>query len=103
MCDAACELFGGDRRAAFPTACALEMVHAASLIHDNLPCMDDDLVRQGRLTNHAVYGVDMAILAGDALFPLTFRHLSQTPPDLFPEPRLLQVVAEIACAVGFHR
>ncbi|KAJ4966170.1 hypothetical protein NE237_018019 [Protea cynaroides] len=101
MCVAACELFGGDRRAAFPTACALEMVHAASLIHDDLPCMDDDLVRRGRLTNHAVYGVDMAILAGDALFPLGFRHIvSQTPPDLVPEPRLLRVVAEIARAVG---
>ncbi|KAJ4952628.1 hypothetical protein NE237_029460 [Protea cynaroides] len=78
-------------------------VHATSLIHDDLPCMDDDLVRRGRLTNHVVYGVDMAILAGDAQFPLGFRHIaSQTPSDLVPEPRLLGVVAEIARAVGFH-
>ncbi|XP_057500661.1 heterodimeric geranylgeranyl pyrophosphate synthase small subunit, chloroplastic-like [Actinidia eriantha] len=101
MCVAACELFGGDRLAAFPTACALEMVHAASLIHDDLPCMDDDPSRRGQPSNHTIYGVDMAILAGDALFPLGFRHIvSHTPPDLVPEPRLLRVVAEIARAVG---
>ncbi|XP_052194927.1 heterodimeric geranylgeranyl pyrophosphate synthase small subunit, chloroplastic-like [Diospyros lotus] len=101
MCVAACELFGGDRLAAFPTACALEMVHAASLIHDDLPCMDDDPSRRGQPSNHRVFGVDMAILAGDALFPLGFRHIvSNTPPDLVPEPRLLRVIAEIARAVG---
>nr|QEY10182.1 geranylgeranyl pyrophosphate synthase [Scutellaria barbata] len=101
MCVAACELFGGNRLAAFPTACALEMVHAASLIHDDLPCMDDDPSRRGQPSNHTIYGVDMAILAGDALFPLGFRHIvSHTPTDLVPETRLLRVVAEIARAVG---
>uniref|UniRef100_A0A2N9HI12 Geranylgeranyl pyrophosphate synthase n=1 Tax=Fagus sylvatica TaxID=28930 RepID=A0A2N9HI12_FAGSY len=101
MCVAACELFGGNRLAAFPTACALEMVHAASLIHDDLPCMDDDQSRRGQPSNHTIYGVDMAILAGDALFPLGFRHIvSHTPSDLVPEPRLLRVITEIARAVG---
>ncbi|KAL9269295.1 Heterodimeric geranylgeranyl pyrophosphate synthase small subunit, chloroplastic-like protein [Drosera capensis] len=101
MCVAACELFGGDRGAAFPTACALEMVHAASLIHDDLPCMDDDPSRRGQPANHIVYGEDMAILAGDALFPLGFRHIvSQTPPKLVPEERILRVIGEIARAVG---
>ncbi|XP_058191095.1 heterodimeric geranylgeranyl pyrophosphate synthase small subunit, chloroplastic-like [Rhododendron vialii] len=101
MCVAACELFGGNRLAAFPTACALEMVHAASLIHDDLPYMDDDPSRRGQPSNHTIFGVDMAILAGDALFPLGFRHIvSNTPPDLVPEPRLLRVIAEIARAVG---
>ncbi|KAJ4715925.1 Geranylgeranyl pyrophosphate synthase [Melia azedarach] len=101
MCVAACELFGGSRLAAFPTACALEMVHAASLIHDDLPCMDDDLSRRGQPSNHTVYGVDMAILAGDALFPLGFQHIvSHTPSDLVPEARILRVIAEIARAVG---
>ncbi|KAL3539117.1 hypothetical protein ACH5RR_002483 [Cinchona calisaya] len=101
MCVAACELFGGNRLAAFPTACALEMVHAASLIHDDLPCMDDDPSRRGQPSNHTVFGVDMAILAGDALFPLGFRHIvSHTPTDLVPETRLLKVIAEIARAVG---
>ncbi|KAL2512526.1 Heterodimeric geranylgeranyl pyrophosphate synthase small subunit [Abeliophyllum distichum] len=101
MCVAACELFGGHRLAAFPTACALEMVHAASLIHDDLPCMDDDPSRRGQPSNHTTFGVDMAILAGDALFPLGFRHIvSHTPTDLVPETHLLKVIAEIARAVG---
>ncbi|GFP96886.1 heterodimeric geranylgeranyl pyrophosphate synthase small subunit chloroplastic [Phtheirospermum japonicum] len=101
MCVAACEIFGGNRLAAFPTACALEMVHAASLIHDDLPCMDDDPSRRGQPSNHTMFGVDMAILAGDALFPLGFRHIvSHTPTNLVPETRLLRVIAEIARAVG---
>nr|AEZ55680.1 geranyl diphosphate synthase small subunit type II.2 [Salvia miltiorrhiza] len=101
MCVAACEIFGGNRLAAFPTACALEMVHSASLIHDDLPCMDDDPSRRGQPSNHTVFGVDMAILAGDALFPLGFRHIvSHTPTDLVPHTRLLRVIAEIARAVG---
>ncbi|KAG2703068.1 hypothetical protein I3843_06G112900 [Carya illinoinensis] len=101
MCVAACELFGGNRLAAFPTACALEMVHAASLIHDDLPCMDDDPSRRGQPSNHTIYGVDMAILAGDALFPLGFRHIvSHTPSDLVPDAHLLRVITEIARAVG---
>ncbi|KAK6118679.1 hypothetical protein DH2020_047592 [Rehmannia glutinosa] len=101
MCVAACELFGGDRAAAFPTACALEMVHAASLVHDDLPCMDDSQSRRGQPSNHTVFGVDMAILAGDALFPLGFRHIvTNTPTNLVPESRLLRVITEIARAVG---
>ncbi|XP_073029352.1 heterodimeric geranylgeranyl pyrophosphate synthase small subunit, chloroplastic-like [Primulina eburnea] len=101
MCVAACEIFGGNRQAAFPTACALEMVHAASLIHDDLPCMDDDPSRRGQPSNHTKFGVDMAILAGDALFPLGFRHIvSHTPTDIIPEARLIRVIAEIARAVG---
>ncbi|PIM97890.1 Geranylgeranyl diphosphate synthase [Handroanthus impetiginosus] len=63
--------------------------------------MDDDPSRRGQPSNHTIFGVDMAILAGDALFPLGFRHIvSQTPPDLVPETRLLRVIAEIARAVG---
>uniref|UniRef100_A0A803LG88 Uncharacterized protein n=1 Tax=Chenopodium quinoa TaxID=63459 RepID=A0A803LG88_CHEQI len=101
MCITACELLGGHRSAAFRTACALEMVHAASLIHDDLPCMDNDQVRRGHAANHVVYGEDMAILAGDALFPLGFSHIvSHTPRELVPETRVLQVIAEIARTVG---
>lgn len=71
------------------------------MIHDDLPCMDDDPSRRGKPSNHTIYGVDMAILAGDALFPLGFRHIvSHTPSDLVPESRLLRVIAEIARAVG---
>ncbi|KAH9614910.1 hypothetical protein KSS87_012159 [Heliosperma pusillum] len=76
-------------------------VHAASLIHDDLPCMDNDQERRGHPANHVVYGEDMAILAGDALFPLGFRHIvTHTPPELVPETQILKVIAEIARCVG---
>lgn len=64
---AACEAVGGQKEEALPFACALEMIHTYSLIHDDLPAMDNDDYRRGRLTNHKVYGEDMAILAGDGL------------------------------------
>ena len=60
-------LCGGSQEAAMPFACAVEMVHTYSLIHDDLPCMDNDDMRRGKLSNHKVYGEDMALLAGDAL------------------------------------
>ena len=67
-----CRVFGkGDKEAA-PFACAVEMVHAYSLIHDDLPCMDDDDYRRGKLTNHKVYGEAVAVLAGDALLTKAF-------------------------------
>ena len=62
-----CKLFGGKPEAAMPFACAIECVHASSLIHDDLPCMDNDELRRGKPTNHMVYGEDIALLAGDAL------------------------------------
>jgi geranylgeranyl diphosphate synthase, type II len=64
---AACEAVGGDVERVLPAACALEMIHTYSLIHDDLPAMDDDDYRRGRLTSHKVYGEAAAILAGDAL------------------------------------
>lgn len=62
-----CRLFGGSREAAMPFACAVEMMHTFSLIHDDLPCMDDDDLRRGRATNHKVFGEAAALLAGDSL------------------------------------
>ena len=62
-----CRLFGGDESAALPFAAAIEFVHSSSLIHDDMPCMDNDDYRRGRLTCHKVYGEDIALLAGDAL------------------------------------
>ena len=62
-----CRICGGDWQSAVPFACALEMVHTYSLIHDDLPCMDNDDYRRGRLTNHKVFGEANAVLAGDAL------------------------------------
>lgn len=68
-----CEALGGDPRLALPLGCALECVHTYSLIHDDLPCMDDDDLRRGRPTCHKVYGETMAVLAGDALQGEAFR------------------------------
>ena len=70
MCLEACRMFGGNIEDAVPTACAIEMLHAQTLIHDDLPCMDNDNYRRGKLTNHMVFGEANAVLAGDAL--LTF-------------------------------
>ncbi len=67
-----CELCGGSYRNAVPSACAVEMIHAYSLIHDDLPCMDNDDLRRGKPSNHIVFGEDIALLAGDALQALAF-------------------------------
>uniref|UniRef100_A0A0D9UZ24 Geranylgeranyl pyrophosphate synthase n=1 Tax=Leersia perrieri TaxID=77586 RepID=A0A0D9UZ24_9ORYZ len=71
---AACELVGGDADAATPVACAAEMIHTSSLIHDDMPCMDDDDLRRGRASNHVAFGEPTALLAGDALLALAFHH-----------------------------
>ena len=67
-----CRMFGGRDEAALPFACAVEMIHTYSLIHDDLPCMDDDDLRRGKPTNHKVYGEAVALLAGDALLTGAF-------------------------------
>lgn len=77
LCLAAYEACGGRGDGALPAACALEMVHTFSLIHDDLPCMDDDDFRRGRPTNHKVFGEAMAVLAGDALLVQAFELVSQ--------------------------
>ena len=77
MCirDSSCLLAGGREEDALPFAAAVEMIHAYSLIHDDLPAMDDDDLRRGKPTNHKVYGEAMAILAGDALLSLSLIHI----------------------------
>ena len=67
-----CRMFGGEEEAALPFACAVEMIHTYSLIHDDLPCMDDDDLRRGKPTNHKVFGESTALLAGDALLTGAF-------------------------------
>jgi len=79
-------LAGMDWHDAVPVACALELVHTYSLIHDDLPCMDDDDLRRGKPTNHKVYGETLAVLAGDALQPEAYR-LILTAPGLKAEQR----------------
>ncbi len=73
---AAAEVFGADKKDILPAACAVEMLHTYSLIHDDLPAMDNDSLRRGRPTNHKVYGEDLAILAGDGLLTYAFETLS---------------------------
>ena len=92
---------GMDWHDALPAACALELVHTYSLIHDDLPCMDDDDLRRGKPTNHKVYGETLAVLAGDALQPEAFR-LILTAPGLAPDRRAAcaLVLAEAAGADG---
>ena len=99
LCLATCELAGGTIDMAMPTACALEMIHTMSLIHDDLPAMDNDDYRRGKLTNHKVYGEDIAILAGDGLLAYAFEFLAVETQHV-PADRLLKVVARLGHAVA---
>lgn len=81
LCLAASEACGGDFANAIPAACAVECIHTYSLIHDDLPCMDDDDMRRGKPTNHKVFGESVAVLAGDALLTLAFEIISSTKPN----------------------
>jgi len=103
LCLAAAEAFGAKAEDVLPAACALEMIHTYSLIHDDLPEMDNDDYRRGKLTSHKVFGPDMAVLAGDALLTEAFQLLTErkkmpkTPPE-----RLLTVACEISAAAGYR-
>ncbi|HZT44104.1 MAG TPA: farnesyl diphosphate synthase [Chthonomonadaceae bacterium] len=96
---ASAEAVGGQEREVMPTACALECVHVFSLIHDDLPCMDDDDYRRGRLTCHKVYGEAMALLAGDALLTLAFQLIAENA-SMVPAERILPTLRLIAEASG---
>lgn len=93
------EAVGGTAEAVLPAAGAIEMIHTYSLIHDDLPCMDNDDYRRGRLTCHKVYGENIATLAGDALQSAAFRTLASM--DGAPE-RVLRAVGVLASAAGEH-
>ncbi len=102
LCLAAAEAVGGKPEPILPVACAIEMIHTYSLIHDDLPAMDNDDYRRGRLTSHKVFGEDLAILAGDALLTEAFQVMTRREVAAVLEPgRLLQVVREIAEAAGW--
>lgn len=96
---AAAEAVGGKAEEVLPTACALECIHVFSLIHDDLPCMDNDDYRRGRLTNHKVYGDAMALLAGDALLALAFQLIAENVATV-PAERVLPTLRLIAEASG---
>ena len=95
-----CRMCGGDWKAATPFAAAVEMVHTYSLIHDDLPCMDNDDYRRGRLTNHKVYGEANAVLAGDALLTAAFGFISKAPFDADTRIRAVEVLSECAGELG---
>ena len=95
-----CKMCGGDWKSAAPFAAAIEMVHTYSLIHDDLPCMDNDDYRRGRLTNHKVYGEANAVLAGDALLTAAFAYLAKAPYDADTRIRAVAVLAECAGELG---
>ena len=90
LCLAACELVGGSIEQAIPAACSMEMIHTMSLIHDDLPSMDNDDFRRGVPTNHKKYGEEIAILAGDALLSLSFEYIARETRGVDPQ-RVLQV------------
>lgn len=100
MCLESCRVFGGNYEDAIPAACAIEMLHAQTLIHDDLPCMDNDDFRRGKPTNHKVFGEANAVLAGDALLtfaPQTILKYSNLAPET-----LVKVFAEYFQAGGAY-
>ncbi|MGB8523891.1 MAG: polyprenyl synthetase family protein [Candidatus Acidiferrales bacterium] len=97
LCYESAKLFAADPAGAIPVGCALEFIHTYSLIHDDLPALDNDDLRRGKPTNHKVFGEAIAILAGDALLTLAF----QTLANAAIEPaRRVRVISEIAAAAG---
>lgn len=100
LCLAAVEALGGDIAQALPVACALELIHTYSLIHDDLPAMDNDDFRRGKPTSHKVFGEAIAILAGDALLTEAFNLLSRSEKVRLVAERRLAVIQVIAQAAG---
>lgn len=101
MCLETCRIFGGKIEDAIPTACAIEMLHAQSLIHDDLPCMDNDDFRRGKPTNHKVFGEATAVLAGDALLTFAPQLILQKSKNL-DSKILLRVIEEYCIAAGAY-
>lgn len=93
MCLETCRMLGGEIENAIPTACAIEMLHAQTLIHDDLPCMDNDDYRRGKLTNHKVFGEAIAVLAGDALLTFAPQTITKYSKNLSPSV-LIRVLNE---------
>ena len=98
LCLASAEAAGGRAEDAVFPACAVELLHTYTLVHDDLPCMDDDLLRRGQPTVHAKYGEDLGVLAGDALQTLAFETLARTPEKR--PGTAARLVAELAAAAG---
>ena len=95
-----CRMCGGSWKDAVPFAAAVEMIHTYSLIHNDLPCMDDDDYRRGALTNHKVYGEAIAVLAGDALLTAAFSYLAKAPYSAETRINAVEVLADCAGELG---
>ncbi len=95
-----CHMCGGDWKIATPFAAAVEMIHTYSLIHDDLPCMDNDDYRRGRLTNHKVYGEANAVLAGDALLTAAFSYIAKAELSADTRIRAVEILADCAGELG---
>ena len=96
------EIFGGNAQSVLPFACAIEMIHTYSLIHDDLPAMDNDDYRRGKLTNHKVFGEGVAVLAGDALLNKAFEIMVKTLTDSVIIERNIKAIQEVASASGIE-
>lgn len=95
-----CRMCGGDWKDAITFAAAVEMIHTYSLIHDDLPCMDDDDYRRGKPTNHKVYGEAIAVLSGDALLTAAFHQLAKAPFNAETRIKAVEVLSECAGELG---
>eukprot|EP01018_Ginkgo_biloba_P025555 Gb_39712 [translate_table: standard] len=100
LCIAACEIVGGTQHLAMSTACAVEMLHTMSLIHDDLPCIDNDDFRRGKPANHIVFGESMAVFAGDALLALAFQHVAKCTSKSVQNDKTVRVIAELGKSFG---
>ena len=102
LCLEVCRIFSNDYFNALPAACAIEMLHSQSLIHDDLPSMDNDDLRRGKPTNHKVFGEAAAILAGDALISLGVQVIIEKTSKSIPPDRILKAVKEYSIAAGIY-
>ncbi|KAK9087656.1 hypothetical protein Syun_030050 [Stephania yunnanensis] len=101
LCIAACELVGGEEASTMPAACVVEMIHTMSVIHDDLPCMDNDNLRRGKPTNHKVYGKDVAVLVGDAFLAFAFEHVANATRGVSPA-RIIRAIGELARVISIE-
>ncbi|MCD7465365.1 Geranylgeranyl pyrophosphate synthase [Datura stramonium] len=99
LCIAACELVGGQESMAMPAACGMEMIHAMCMMHDDLPCMDNDDLRRGKLSHHKVYGENVTVLAGYSLVALAFEHMATATNGVHPKT-MVRAVGELARLIG---
>lgn len=103
LCLETCKVLSGSYEQAIPTACAIEMLHTQSLIHDDLPCMDNDDYRRGKLTNHKKFSESTAVLAGDALLSFAPQIIIQKTPDSVSKDKVLKVLEEFLISAGAEK